>query len=156
AVDVVEPVQKFTEQLKETEGCKELIETGRIGRITNVGLENWTLDAPYKYDLIWNQWCVGHLTDAQLVEYLKRCQVHLAEKGFIVVKENMSTDLNGDDIFDEEDSSVTRTDEKFRKLFESAGLDIVLTEVQRGFPKVLYPVRIYALRPGKRKEEATT
>ncbi|KAK7708705.1 hypothetical protein SLS57_008921 [Botryosphaeria dothidea] len=145
-VDVVEPVHKFTEQLKQTEGCKQLIEAGRIGRITNVGLENWTLDASYKYDLIWNQWCVGHLTDAQLVEYFKRCQDHLAESGFIVVKENMSTDLNGEDVYDEEDSSVTRTDEKFRQLFELAGLDIVLTEVQRGFPKVLYPVRIYALR----------
>lgn len=149
SVDIVEPVQKFTDQLKETEGCKELIAAGRVGSIANVGLENWTLDAPYKYNLIWNQWCVGHLTDAQLVEYFKRCQEHLAEGGSIVVKENLSTDLNGEDIFDDEDSSVTRTDEKFRKIFELAGLEIFLTEVQRGFPKGLFPVRMYALRPRK-------
>ncbi|EOD52875.1 putative duf858 domain protein [Neofusicoccum parvum UCRNP2] len=149
SVDVVEPVQKFTEQLKATEGVKELIDAGRVGTITNVGLENWIHDAPYKYDLIWNQWCVGHLPDAQLVEYFKRCQTYLAEGGFILVKENLSTDFNGKDVFDDEDSSVTRTDEKFRALFEMAGLDIALTEIQRGFPKVLYPVRIFALRPKK-------
>ncbi|KKY26673.1 hypothetical protein UCDDS831_g01333 [Diplodia seriata] len=149
SVDVVEPVQKFTDQLKETDGCKDLIAAGRIGSIANVGLENWTLDVPYRYDLIWNQWCVGHLTDVQLVEYFKRCQEHLVDGGCIVVKENMSTALNGEDLFDDEDSSVTRTDDKFRKLFELAGLEIFLTEIQRGFPKDLFPVRMYALRPKK-------
>lgn len=148
-VDVVEPVQKFTDQLKESDAGKELVAAGRIGTITNVGLENWSLDVPYKYDLIWNQWCVGHLTDAQLVEYLNRCRTFLAEDGFIVVKENMSTEINKQDLYDPEDSSVTRADEKFRKLFDLAGLHIFLTEVQRGFPKELYPVRVYALRPKK-------
>ncbi|KAF2140886.1 uncharacterized protein K452DRAFT_42328 [Aplosporella prunicola CBS 121167] len=138
-VDIVEPVGKFTEQLKETEGFKELAEAGRIGDIKVTGLENWVSTAPYKYDLIWNQWCVGHLTDLQLVEYFKRCHEYLAEGGWIVVKENQSTSIQGEDIFDDEDSSVTRTDEKFRKLFEEAGLDIAATELQRGFPKSLYP-----------------
>lgn len=59
-----------------------------------------------KYDLIWNQWCLGHLTDAQLMEYLKKCKGVLKEGGWIVVKENMST--SGEDIFDDVDSSVTR------------------------------------------------
>jgi protein N-terminal methyltransferase len=59
-----------------------------------------------KYDLIWNQWCLGHLTDAQLTEYLKKCARGLRPDGWIVVKENMST--SDKDVFDEVDSSVTR------------------------------------------------
>lgn len=59
-----------------------------------------------KYDLIWNQWCLGHLTDAQLVKFLKKCCSALKPGGWIVVKENLST--SDEDVFDETDSSVTR------------------------------------------------
>ena len=53
---------------------------------------------------------MGHLTDAQLVAYLKRCGGLLRweegkTSGLVVVKENLAT---GVDKFDEEDSSVTR------------------------------------------------
>lgn len=40
-----------------------------------------------------------------------------------------------------------RTDEKFQQLFKTAGLRLVKSETQRGFPKELFPVKIYALRP---------
>lgn len=169
-VDVVEPVRKFTEQLV-VEGTA-VAGKGEVGEVRNLGLQDWTPEKGV-YNLIWNQWCLGHLTDVQLVAYLRRCKEGLAEplnagdgedaggkeskeesKGeskafagaWIVVKENMSTDPGGWDIFDDEDSSVTRTDAKFRVLFKEAGLRIVATEVQKGFPKDLYPVRMYALR----------
>jgi len=84
-----------------------------VGLVQNVGLEEWRPPQPKDgeekvvYDVIWNQWCLGHLTDDQLVEYLLRCKEVLEpEMGFIVVKENMST--MGGDVFDDEDSSVTR------------------------------------------------
>lgn len=145
-IDIVEPVKKFTDELQ-ADTCKDLVEKGRIGAIYNAGLEGWTSMASYKYDLIWNQWCLGHLTDAQLVEYFSRCSQCLAERGLIVVKENLSSDPNGRDLFDEEDSSVTRTEAKIRKLFEESGLDLVWSEQQRGLPKGLYPVKMFALRP---------
>ena len=47
----------------------------------------------------------------------------------------------------ETDSSVTRTDEKLRRMFQEAKLKLVSTELQRGFPKGLYGVRMYALQP---------
>jgi protein N-terminal methyltransferase len=50
-------------------------------------------------------------------------------------------------VYDETDSSVTRTDEKFRQIFKDAKLKIVATELQRGMPKGLYEVRSYALQP---------
>lgn len=40
-----------------------------------------------------------------------------------------------------------RTEEKFKELFKEAGLNIVRTELQRGFPRELYPVRTWALQP---------
>ena len=91
----MEPISKFSDNLRDKDG---------IGKICNVGLEDWSPEA--KYDLIWNQWCLGHLTDAQLVMYLGKCGSALKDGGMVIVKENMST--NGEDVFDELDSSVTR------------------------------------------------
>lgn len=97
-VDVIEPVAKFTAALNDKPGVR---------RVFTMGLEDWSSEDGIQYDLIWVQWCVGHLTDEQLVAYLRRCKASLTpEKGFIVIKENLST--SGTDYFDETDSSVTR------------------------------------------------
>ncbi|KAJ5587863.1 Alpha N-terminal protein methyltransferase 1 [Penicillium hispanicum] len=142
-VDAVEPVEKFTHVLRES----KLKQEGVVGDIWTVGLEDWH---PQKnYDLIWTQWCVGHLTDAQLIEYIARCRGSLAKTGLMVVKENLSTDPRNQDMYDDLDSSVTRTDAKFRQIFDAAGMDVIKSEIQTGFPKQfkLLPVKSYALRP---------
>jgi protein N-terminal methyltransferase len=90
-------VAKFTAGLQGKEGVRN---------VYSFGLQDWQPVDGLKYDLIWTQWCVGHLTDAQLVEYLKRCQDALNPGALIVLKENLST--TGCDVFDELDSSVTR------------------------------------------------
>ena len=100
-----------------------------------------------QYDLIWIQWCLGHLKDQEVVAFLIRCKNAVSMDGWIVIKENMSTDRGGEDVFDETDSSVTRTDEKFQKLIKEADVRCLKTDLQRGFPKELYPVRFYALKP---------
>jgi protein N-terminal methyltransferase len=160
-VDVVEPVKKFTDELVQSLGNGEYAGDGegkdgkgQVGEVINLGLQDWVPESGV-YNVIWNQWCLGHLTDAQLVVYLRRCKDGLVpakdgekvSKSWIVVKENMSTNIRLEDIYDEEDSSVTRSDDKFRSLFKEAGLKIVATELQRGMPKELFPVRIYALKP---------
>ena len=81
-----------------------------------------------KYDLIWCQWVLGHLTDGEmctpsghqcplfkenpvysadhLVAFFQRCLKGLSPGGgLIVVKENVA-DTGA--VFDEQDSSVTR------------------------------------------------
>ncbi|KAL6825720.1 alpha-N-methyltransferase NTM1 [Trichoderma sp. SZMC 28015] len=139
-VDVVEPVAKFTAALQNKPGVRNVF---------NVGLQDWRPTEDVRYDLIWVQWCVGHLTDIQLVEFLGRCQEVLSPDGIICLKENQST--KGYDDFDEEDSSVTREDTKFRSIFEQANMKLVATEPQRGLPETgsmrLLPVRMYALKP---------
>jgi len=139
-VDIVEPIVKFTDQIKGHEGVRHIF---------NVGLEEWEPPAGVKYDLIWVQWCLSQLTDAQVVKYLDTCKrVVTSPSTLVVVKENIST--SDGDIFHEEDDSVTRTDAKWRQLFTEADMVIVSTELQRGFPEggghALLPVRMYALR----------
>lgn len=142
-VDAVEPIAKFTQVMQDSQLKKD----GVIGTIYTRGLESWVPDK--KYDLIWVQWCVGHLTDSQLVDYTVRCRNALTHDGLMVVKENLSTQTSGQDMYDPEDSSVTRTDAKFRKIFDAAGMEVIKAELQKGFPKNfnLMPVQSYALRP---------
>ena len=142
-VDMVEPVEKFTQQAK----VAKMAGTGSIGNVYVIGLETWQPEE--QYDLIWNQWCLGHLTDKELVGYLKRCKEALTVDGWIIIKENISSNLDGTDIFDATDSSVTRSYEKFQQIFKEADIRLMKTEIQRGFPKDLglLPVRTYALRP---------
>lgn len=42
-----------------------------------------------------------------------------------------------------------RTEDKFKSIFAKAGLKVKRTELQKGMPKELYPVRIWALQPDK-------
>ena len=142
-IDVVEPIEKFAKEVK----TATMLGNGQLGETFVIGLEDWIPEKTY--DLIWNQWCLGHLTDKQLVVYFQRCRKVLNNRGWIVVKENMSSGKDATDIFDKRDSSVTRTDRKFREIFEKAELSLVKTELQAGFPKELYPVRYYALQYGR-------
>ena len=146
-VDIVEPVEQLTRIVTEGEEFADLRERRRVGDVWNVGLEVWVPPDGRKYDLIWNQWCLGQLTDRQLEEYLGKSKKWVKKGGWIVVKENMSTEPGGEDVFDEVDSSVTRADEKFRDIFKKVGLRIVASELQKGMPKEIYPVRCYALQP---------
>ena len=147
-VDLVEPVEKFVAEVTRGDTFAGLRAEGRLGEVYVMGLEDF-VPGEARYDLIWNQWCVGHLKDEQLVAYLRRCAKGLSAdgRGWVVVKENTAT--GGEDLFDELDSSVTRTDGSFRGIFEQAGMVVVRSELQMGFPKGLglYPVRFYALRP---------
>ena len=143
-VDIVEPVAKFTQEIAEGESFAGLREAGRVGEVHSVGLQDWC-PVPGTYDLIWNQWCLCQLTDGELVEYLRRAKAALKEGGWLVVKENVAT-FEVDE-FDASDSSVTRCLTKWRSLYKEAGCHIEMEEVQRGFPKELFAVRMWALRP---------
>ncbi|KAL4912471.1 alpha-N-methyltransferase NTM1 [Aspergillus aurantiobrunneus] len=155
-VDAVEPVGKFADVIREKKVKDDQGRSldrggdggrGEIGEIYGMGIESWV--PKRKYELIWTQFCANYVTDVQFVEFLQRCCGALTETGIVVLKENISTDLDGKDMYDEEDSSVTRTDGKFRALFKEAKLDVIASELQLGFPKHfnLLPVRFYALRP---------
>lgn len=148
-VDIVEPIAKFAAEVANS----EYKASGRVDQIFVQGLEDWSPPANKKYGVIWNQWCLGHLTDEQLSQYLRRAARGLSgwngekgEKGWIMVKENL-TGMEGPNVFDARDSTVTRSDQKFREIFAEAGLVVVKSAQQKEFPTGLYPVMMYALRP---------
>lgn len=140
-VDLVEPVSSFCAEAHVQ--LADLKSQGKIGTIFEVGMQDFEPENA-RYALIWCQWCLGHLPDKELVLFLKRCIKGLQPGGYIIAKENNTSAV---DDFDDTDSSVTRTDEKFRELFKEAGLELVLTSLQKGLPKNIYPVRMYALKP---------
>lgn len=83
--------------------------------LDRVGYHPSTTDATSGFDVIWCQWCLGHLSDADLVAFFRRSHAALRDgdkgRSLIVVKENLCTDLEDGTartVFDEEDSSLTR------------------------------------------------
>ncbi|ABN67264.1 predicted protein [Scheffersomyces stipitis CBS 6054] len=142
-VDLLEPVKPFVQQMQ-----NELVAVankGKLGDIYDIGMQDWapSPEKTGKYWLVWCQWCVGQLPDHELVQFWIRCRQALMPNGTMIVKENIAPQ---DDIFDETDSSVTRTDPKFRDLFIQAGFKLIASDVQKGMPKELYPVRMYCLK----------
>ncbi|WFD31700.1 protein N-terminal methyltransferase [Malassezia sp. CBS 17886] len=111
------------------------------------------------YDVVWCQWCLQHLSESDLLKFLREAQSCLRPPsasededlarpgGVIVVKENVCSDnADGSEAtwYDDEDYSVTRSCTVYGRLFQSAGLEVVHTETQRGFPEELFDVQMYA------------
>ena len=115
----------------------------RVGKFICSGLQDFTPDAGH-YDVIWCQWVLGHLTDDDLVDFFKRCQLGLCPEGLLIVKENFTS--SGKKEFDEDDSSFTRPKETLIDIIHKAGLTIIKEQKQKGFPKGLYEVFMFALK----------
>ncbi|GMG21993.1 unnamed protein product [Ambrosiozyma monospora] len=140
-VDLLEPVKPFVDQMKvELQVCQD-----KIGDIYDISMQDWEPEYEGKYYLIWCQWCCGHLPDKDFLKWLDNCKKGLQKDGLLVVKENNTT--SGEDVFDPEDSSKTRSDANFRRLFKEAGWKLIATDLQKGVPRELYPIRMYALKP---------
>lgn len=98
AVDLIEPVARFTILLRNNPA---------VGNIFTTGLEYWQPIPDVIYDLIWVQWCATYLNDEALVQFLERCsEVLEPAQGVIVLKENLSS--SNQDYSEQYDGSVTR------------------------------------------------
>lgn len=142
-VDLLEPVQHFLEAARESL-AREGLTASDSHRATNfycTPLQEFTPEAG-RYDVIWVQWCIGHLTDDDFVSFFKRAKIGLKPGGFFILKENVAR--NGF-VLDKDDCSVTRSDLYFKELFGRCGLHLYKTKDQRGFPKELFAVKIYAM-----------
>ena len=63
-VDLVEQAPNFVEQAKSSY-LRDEIERGIVQNVLCQGLQDFSPDAG-KYDLIWCQWVLGHLTDGEV------------------------------------------------------------------------------------------
>ncbi|KAM8744227.1 N-terminal Xaa-Pro-Lys N-methyltransferase 1 [Acanthopagrus schlegelii] len=137
-VDLVDVTQEFLDKAKTYLGE----ESKRVGNYICSGLQEFVPESG-RYDVIWIQWVIGHLTDNHLVEFLRRCKKALRPNGLIVIKDNVSYEGV---VPDEVDSSVCRDLEILHSLAGQAGLRIVQEEQQMNFPKEIYQVHTLALR----------
>ncbi|KAF9977216.1 hypothetical protein BGZ73_006689 [Actinomortierella ambigua] len=145
-VDLVENSQAFVKKAKE-EYLKEEIESGKVTEVRQAGLQTVTFEGTSwegRFDVIWCQWVLGHLHDSDLIAFFKRCKKGLKPGGMIFVKEN---NAKVGFVIDEDDSSMTRSDELLKEIFVKAGLRLLRDEVQKGFPPGLFAVKMYALEP---------
>lgn len=136
-MDLVEQNEKFVKASKRFLSFEK-----NIGNFYHSGLQNFEPVENF-YDVIWCQWVLGHLTDDHLVRFLKLCSKGLKKNGVIVIKENIST---CGVIVDEDDSSVTRTEQLYMELFKKADLKVIRHCKQPNFPKELFIVKIFALK----------
>lgn len=100
---------------------------------------------PFTYDLVWAQWCLQHLSDKDLIAFLKRSKAALKPGGIIGVKENVCTEeADGTERvwYDDEDHSITRSTKAYERVFKEAGLEIVKCEIQFGMPAELFVVKM--------------
>lgn len=134
---MVELNQNFLDKAPEYLGDQ----ASKVGSYFCSGLQSFTPEAG-KYDLIWCQWVLGHLTDDDLVDFFQRCKAGLAPNGLIVFKENISNDLE----FDDNDSSYIRDRENFLEVVEKAGLQLIKETKQKCFPSDLFEVRMFAVK----------
>mmetsp|Transcript_4065 Transcript_4065/g.6298 ORF Transcript_4065/g.6298 Transcript_4065/m.6298 type:complete len:273 (-) Transcript_4065:121-939(-) len=100
---------------------------------------------PDTYDLIWVQWVVGHLHDEDFILFFRNCARGLKPNGVIVLKDNCADDWTF--VVDKTDSSVSRSSEYMKILFDFAGLKIALAKKQTDFPTELSSVYMFALVP---------
>ncbi|TFY72663.1 hypothetical protein EVG20_g328 [Dentipellis fragilis] len=134
---------------------------GRVGYApepTDADNTRMDVEAESGFDVIWCQWCLMYMSDGDLVAFLKRAKKalrvrdgdgHGLKPAVIVVKENVASDLESGAptvVWDEQDSSVTRSDLAWKDVFKRAGLRLVDEKVQDGLPEGLYVVKMYALR----------
>lgn len=142
-VDLLEPVSHFLETARETLalGCQTNSDMHKAVNFYCVPLQDFTPDTA-RYDVIWIQWCIGHLTDEDFVSFFKRAKVGLKPGGFFVLKENIA---RSGFVLDNEDRSVTRSDLYFKELFSRCGLHVYKSKDQKGFPEELFAVKMYAL-----------
>ncbi|KAH9856919.1 DUF858-domain-containing protein [Lenzites betulinus] len=116
---------------------------GKVDADVDVG------DMDSGFDVVMCQWCLGALSDPDLVAFFRRSRAALRDpkRGLIVVKENLCSEDGGPRaVFDESDSSLTRSDLAWKEAFAEAGLQIIHEQIQLGFPEGLYDVKMYALR----------
>jgi len=106
--------------------------------VVNTGMEGWR--DFNGVDVVWAQWCIGHFTDGDFVDFLIAAREGMGEGGKVVVKDNVAVreELF---VYDEEDSSVTRSEGYLDAVFATGGWRR-LGKWEQEWPEELFPVPI--------------
>ncbi|EDV28690.1 N-terminal Xaa-Pro-Lys N-methyltransferase 1-B [Trichoplax sp. H2] len=142
-VDLVDQNEEFLHTAK-ARLSPVVTDKHRLGETYACGLQDFNPESA-KYDVIWCQWVLSHLTDDDLSSFLLRCKGALRRNGIIFAKENVSR--NDKPEIDNDDCSVARAEQSYEELFRKSGFLILKQQYQGNFPRKLLPVKLYALVP---------
>jgi len=138
-VDIVENCKKYTD------AAQKFVGEEHINKTYVLGMQEFK-PAPCTYDIVWVQWAIGHLADADFIAFFARAVAALKPGGYLGLKENNCKEEQITEV-DEEDSSVTRSDSEFRRLFKLCHLEVTHFADQADFPPDMFGVRMYCLKP---------
>jgi protein N-terminal methyltransferase len=127
--------------------------SGRVAYLC-AGMQDFKPAPGVVYDVVWIQWCIGHLHDLDLIRFLARVKAALRPegRGVVIVKDNCC-DASVDFVVDTDDSSLTRSPAYLKALFRIAGYELRVEEEQEGFPKELFPVLMFCFTAKEEKGE---
>lgn len=142
-LDLVEPAPKLRAAAR-----KALKGKDKVGRFFSQPIQAFTPVAAY--DLVWIQWVFMYVPPAEVVKFLQRLRLRLAEGGVVAVKENVEN-RKEEEGFDPKDFCETRRASRYEEMFREAGLRIVLKRRQREWPtqEGYFPLMMWALCPEK-------
>eukprot|EP00927_Polykrikos_kofoidii_P072041 TRINITY_DN68211_c0_g1_i1.p1 TRINITY_DN68211_c0_g1~~TRINITY_DN68211_c0_g1_i1.p1 ORF type:complete len:796 (-),score=131.25 TRINITY_DN68211_c0_g1_i1:29-2239(-) len=161
-IDLLEPVQKHLDKARQQLGGPSWPGEFRLGTLQTLP----TPPADERYDLVWCQWLLMYITDADVLAFLRKAgEELLAPAGILVVKENIAQKAIGTYFDDKEGElwtppavnskatetpaergpvSVVRTQTHYESLFQQAGLTMLFAKPQR-FSNEDMPMVFFAL-----------
>lgn len=132
-VDLVDQEPRFLD------AARRALPPDRVGTFTAVPLQD--LAPPERaYDVCWVQWVMGYLRDTDAAAFLRRAA---AAADVVVVKECVAPDW-----YDARDASIVRTEGRFLRMFQEAGLRVARTVDAEVLVHGLLPVKSWALAGG--------
>ncbi|ETO19352.1 hypothetical protein RFI_17878 [Reticulomyxa filosa] len=125
-----------------------------FGQVFNNSLHEFEFTGKEKYHCMWFQYVLEHLTDTDLIAFLKKCKKNLARKssknddsqtGYLIIKENTILKHKKSFLADKKDSSMIRHKRVLDEIFEKCGFEIVQSFQQPHFPEEFHPTYIWIL-----------
>ncbi|OHS96701.1 hypothetical protein TRFO_37105 [Tritrichomonas foetus] len=141
-IDIIDPIPQFL--LK----AREYLEKEVPVEIFQVGLEEWMPSETY--DAFYIQWTLCHLTDNDIVDFLRRCKENSTKQALFFIKENIAgmtleTEKSQFEYYPEK-NSICRTYKHYLSLFKEAGLVLEEYRVQPNWPVDFLTVVLFVLK----------
>jgi len=141
-IDIIDPIPHFLFK------AREIIEKEAIIETEQFGIEEW--NPSNVYDAFWVQWVLCHLTDGDIVSFLKRCKDSSTQNCLMFLKENVSGFTIDDDItnyeYYQEKKSICRTFSHFHSLILQSGWILEEYRFQPDLPDNSIPVILFILK----------
>ena len=137
SIDIVDQCAKYMD------AAPSYVDSPKLKNCFAEGLQTFAPEEG-KYDCIWVQWVLSHLTDKDLKSFLERIKVGLKQGGLLAIKEN--TKKSGF-MLHREDWSVTRPEHYLKSIIEESGFRVVEEAYQTNFPSDTFKVKMFGCVP---------